>query len=101
MSTGKKVILAAFLGALFAGLGVGVIIHGQTVSDTNHSLNGLVCVTRKYILGTRARSIQAANDKTQSASSRLRAQAGVTSANDFLRSLITVPRSFNCSTFNP
>lgn len=62
--------------------------------------NALVCVFRSLIIPQRARSVQTADDKTQSDSARKRTRSAIASSDTILRSLITAPRSFDCAKLN-
>lgn len=73
-------------------------IQSQT-SEIRASLNPFVCLFRSFITPARARSAQTVDDKTQTESVRQRAANSVKTDDRILRSLITVPSSFDCSQF--
>lgn len=94
------VTLVMLCGA-FLGAGAVYFLEQSQIDATTHSQNGFVCVVRDIIIPAHARSVQTARDATQSESARLRAANGVKTDDQILRSLITVPRKFDCSKFKP
>lgn len=87
---------------LFAVAGVLTVIFAVWISDNrNHRTlsfdhNALVCVTRPYIEGSKARAFQSMNDTKQTAAVRARAASAYVGAERFLNGLITIPSTFNC-----
>lgn len=95
------VVTLIWIVGAFTGVGCAWFLLQGQIDATTHSQNGIVCVVRGIIVPAQARSAQTARDATQSESARLRAANGVKTDETVLRSLITVPRRFDCSKFKP
>lgn len=97
------IVTLVWLAGSFCGAGSAYYLaQRQTEHQTREiraSLNPFVCLFRSFITPARARSAQTVDDKTQTESVRQRAANSVKTDDRILRSLITVPSSFDCSQF--
>lgn len=84
------------LGVFLVGLGLVYFVVTKVQEDTDRRVNAIVCVTRPYIEGARARSIQAANDKSQTPAERARARQAIQANDQFLAGLLLHPRNYDC-----
>lgn len=102
MRAALKSLSYTAVAGLLAVAGVLTVVFAVWISDQrNHRQvafdhNALVCVTRPYIEGSKARAFQSMNDTKQTPAVRARASNAYVSAEIFLNGLITIPYTFNC-----
>jgi hypothetical protein len=88
--------IALIVGLIYLGVAL------RKIDDARHQLerryNGLVCVTRPYIEGSKARA-EFTRDHDKSATRRAAARQAVAGANQFLSGLVPIPPSFPCEPF--
>lgn len=85
-------------GVSLLAVGASFLTQSSTNQHTDERVNAIVCVTRPYILASRARAaFNMKNGKT--ATLRAQGSQAVDSADLFLAGLITTPRHFNCKPY--
>lgn len=100
---GVKNLSYTAIAGLFVVAAILTVIFAVWISDNrkNHTVafdhNALVCVTRPYIEGSKARAFQSMHDTSQTPAVRERAASAYVSAQRFLNGLITIPFHFDCA----
>lgn len=92
------VLIVWVVGAIMGGA-VSWYISERGSRELRHDHNALVCVLRSLVIPQKARSQQAADDPTQSASARARAKSAIVTYDAVLKGLLTVPPGYDCSGF--